>query len=84
MTHLPVYIMHYLESSMHGHGRVCLNLDVSLLQKDVTSLFFASQEGCTQAVKLLLEHGAQVDLQDNVSHVFITRKNVFSLFLRIT
>ena len=56
--------------SMNGHWRVSLILDVYLIQRGVTSLFFASQEGHTSVVQLLLEHGAQVDLPDNVRHAF--------------
>ena len=55
------------------HWRVCLNLDVSLLQKGVTALYFASQCGHIKVVKVLLEHGAQVDLPTDVSHMFLIR-----------
>lgn len=53
---------------MYGHWRVCLNLDVSLLQQGVTALFLASQCGHTLVITCLLEHGAQVDLPTDVSH----------------
>ena len=47
---------------------------MSLLQRGVTALFLASQCGHTQVVKVLLEHGAHVDLPTDVSHVFLIRR----------
>ena len=65
-----MYIVH---CSMHGHWRARLNFDVSPLQEGGTALYFACQHGHTKVVILLLEHGAQVDLPTDVSHVFLTR-----------
>ena len=54
---------------------VCLNLDVSLLQQEMTALYFASQHGYVQVVTLLLEHGAQVDLPRDVSCVSLSQSH---------
>ena len=63
---------------MYGHWRVCLNLhhDVSLLQEGVAALYAACQGGYMEVAKLLLEHGAQVDLPTDVSHVLLIRRSV--------
>ena len=74
---IPIASVHgalFRKYSMHGHWRVSLILDVYLIQHGVTSLFFASQEGHTSVVQLLLEHGAQVDLPNNVRHILIGRR----------
>ena len=65
---------------MRGHWRVCLNLDLSQLQDGVTALYVACQEGHMPIVKLLLEHGAQVDLPKDVSHIMFLIRRPFSVY----
>ena len=45
----------------------CVGLFVFLLQSERTPLHFAAEGGHDEICKVLLEKGAQVDAQDNVS-----------------
>ena len=50
--------------------RVCLTLDISLMQDGVTALYMASHNGHNDVVQLLLDSGAQTEIPATVCTLY--------------
>ena len=57
--------LHYFEIN-----EILILLLTSFLQDGATPLMFAAQNGHNEAVKILVQHGAGVDMQDMVSTLY--------------
>jgi ankyrin repeat protein len=85
MYHFFICVFLFLFCSLslsHTHTLLCINHDLTLPQKDgYTAMYLAAEKGQNEAIKLLLEHGVDVEVQEKV--IYILLACVFVIYIYV-